>query len=117
MNSLFASHQKTLVIAALLAVLTAVCAYLEPRFISVDGIGLILKYAGLYGLIALGVSFVIITGGIDLSIGSWIGLSAVLFPEPRAAPEVGNVKNQILNRILWIFECGRDGQSFTMLEE
>jgi ribose transport system permease protein len=80
MNSLFASHQKTLVIAALLAVLTAVCAYLEPRFISVDGIGLILKYAGLYGLIALGVSFVIITGGIDLSIGSWIGLSAVLFP-------------------------------------
>jgi len=80
MNSLFASHQKTLVIAALLAVLTAVCACLEPRFISVDGIGLILKYAGLYGLIALGVSFVIITGGIDLSIGSWIGLSAVLFP-------------------------------------
>ena len=80
MKSLLAAHQKTLVIAALLAVLTAVCAALEPRFIGTDGIGLILKYAGLYGIIAIGVSFVIITGGIDLSIGSWIGLSAVLFP-------------------------------------
>jgi ribose transport system permease protein len=80
MKTSLARHQKTLIIAALLVLLTIICTSLEPRFISRDGIGLILKYAGLYGIIALGVSFVIITGGIDLSIGSWIGLSAVLFP-------------------------------------
>jgi ribose transport system permease protein len=80
MKSILARHQKTLIIAALLVLLTVICTALEPRFISRDGVGLILKYAGLYGIIALGVSFVIITGGIDLSIGSWIGLSAVLFP-------------------------------------
>lgn len=76
----FADHQKTLIIAAFLVLLSLVCWMLEPKFMSPDSIGLVLKYAGLYGIIALGVSFVIITGGIDLSIGSWIGFSAVLLP-------------------------------------
>src|SRR5262245_61251936 len=34
---------------------------------------------GRYGVIALGAALVIITGGIDLSIGSVVGFSAVLF--------------------------------------
>jgi ribose transport system permease protein len=34
---------------------------------------------GLYGIIAVGVAFVIVTGGIDLSIGSVIGFTGVLF--------------------------------------
>ena len=76
----FASHQKTLVIAGFLAVLSLVCWWLEPAFLRPESIYLVLKYAGLFGIIALGVSFVIITGGIDLSIGSWIGFSAVLLP-------------------------------------
>lgn len=80
MKALFSGHQKTLVIIALLALLTAVCGALEPRFLSPDSVGMVLRYAGLYGVIAIGVSFVIITGGIDLSIGSWIGFCAVLFP-------------------------------------
>lgn len=78
--SRFASHQKTLVIALLLAVLTAVCWWMQPQFLGEMNIGLVLKYAGLFGIITLGVSFVIATGGIDLSIGSWIGCTAVLTP-------------------------------------
>lgn len=78
--SRFASHQKTLLIAGFLILLSLVCWLMEPKFLGTDSIGLVLKYAGLYGIIALGVSFVIITGGIDLSIGSWIGFSAVLLP-------------------------------------
>lgn len=74
----FASHQKTLVIAALLTVLTAVCWGMQPQFLGEVNVGYIMKYAGLYGIITLGVSFVIATGGIDLSIGSWVGFSAVL---------------------------------------
>lgn len=76
----FASHQKTLVIAGFLVLLTLVCWLLKPAFLKAGSIDLVLKYAGLYGIIALGVSFVIITGGIDLSIGSWIGFSAVMLP-------------------------------------
>src|SRR5690349_15450917 len=37
------------------------------------------KIQGRYGLITIGAALVIITGGIDLSIGSVVGLSAVLF--------------------------------------
>jgi ribose transport system permease protein len=39
----------------------------------------ILNLAGFFGVLTLGVGVVIITGGIDLSIGSVVGLSAVLF--------------------------------------
>ncbi len=80
MKQLLHNHSKTLLILALLGVLTLVCGALEPRFLSPDSLGMVLKYAGLFGVIALGVSFVILTGGIDLSIGSWVGLSAVLYP-------------------------------------
>lgn len=76
----FASHQKTLVISALLLVLTAVCWQMHPQFLGTVNIGYVLKYAGLYGIITLGVAFVIATGGIDLSIGSWIAFTAVLAP-------------------------------------
>jgi ribose transport system permease protein len=37
------------------------------------------NYQGRYGLLTLGVALVIITGGIDLSIGSVVGFSAIMF--------------------------------------
>lgn len=37
------------------------------------------RYFGFYGVLTLGVGMLIITGGIDLSIGSLVGLSAVCF--------------------------------------
>ena len=40
----------------------------------------LVERSSLYGIIGIGVAFVIITGGIDLSIGSLIGLVAVVFP-------------------------------------
>ncbi len=40
----------------------------------------ILRWTGLYGIMAIGVAFVIITGGIDLSVGSIVGLSGTLLP-------------------------------------
>lgn len=79
MKSLLSPHPKTLIILALVVLLTIVAGLMEPQFLSRDSIGAVLKYAGLYGVIAIGVSFVIATGGIDLSIGSWVGLTAVLF--------------------------------------
>jgi len=38
------------------------------------------RWTGLYGILAIGACFVIITGGIDLSIGSLVGLTGSLFP-------------------------------------
>ena len=45
----------------------------------------LIEYALLFSLIAIGVSFVIITGGIDLSIGSTIGLVGSTLAYPSLA--------------------------------
>ena len=44
----------------------------------------IIRWTALFGILSLGVSFVIITGGIDLSIGSLVGLVGCLLPTPIA---------------------------------
>src|SRR5919109_4594815 len=48
------------------------------RFASVDNLLNILEASSFLGLVAVGMTFVIIGGGIDLSVGSLLALSAVL---------------------------------------
>lgn len=50
----------------------------EGTFVSPRNIQNIMRWSGLFGIIGIGVAFVIITGGIDLSIGSMIGLIGCL---------------------------------------
>lgn len=47
-------------------------------FFSVYNISEALRYNAMFGLIALGMTFVIMTGGIDLSVGSMVALASVL---------------------------------------
>lgn len=37
--------------------------------------------------------------------------------EPRAPPEVSQIKEEVTDRISWVFDCGGYGESFAMLEE
>ncbi|MEM7698988.1 MAG: ABC transporter permease [Verrucomicrobiota bacterium] len=52
----------------------------ESRFLTAYNQQNLLRRIGLYGILAIGVAFVIITGGIDLSIGSVVCLIGVSFP-------------------------------------
>nr|WP_246836376.1 ABC transporter permease [Nesterenkonia sp. NBAIMH1] len=47
------------------------------RFVSVDNLMVILRQAAVIGVISIGVTFVITSGGIDLSVGSVMGLATV----------------------------------------
>jgi ribose transport system permease protein len=47
------------------------------RFASIDNLLTILRLASIFGVISIGMTFVITGGGIDLSVGSVIGLSSV----------------------------------------
>ena len=47
---------------------------IDRNFLNPYNIKNILRWTGLFGLLSLGVSFVIMTGGIDLSVGSIVGL-------------------------------------------
>lgn len=52
----------------------------EPKFVTAYNLQNIIRWTSLFGIISIGVAFVIITGGIDLSIGSLIGLVGCLLP-------------------------------------
>lgn len=79
--------RKTLGIFSLLVAIFFLTGLLESNFFSqksyfFDGGNIynMAKWTGLFGILAIGVCFVIVTGGIDLSIGSLIGLTGALFP-------------------------------------
>jgi ribose transport system permease protein len=70
--------KKLLGIFGLLAVVFVVTALANPQFVSAYNLQNLIRWTSLFGIISIGVAFVIITGGIDLSIGSVIGLVGAL---------------------------------------
>ena len=72
--------KKTFGILGILLVVFIATAIGNPNFLTAYNMFNLLERASLYGIIGIGVAFVIITGGIDLSIGSLIGLVATLLP-------------------------------------
>jgi len=70
--------KKELGIFILLVVLCAVTTALNPRFIGAANLQNMARLIGMYGIFSLGIGLVIITGGIDLSVGSVLALLGVL---------------------------------------
>ncbi|MCB8879485.1 ABC transporter permease [Acidisoma cellulosilytica] len=72
-------NKKDLGLLTLIIVVGVIVAILNPRFLLPINISNTANLVGLFGLSAIGQSFVIITGGIELSVGSVIALVGVLF--------------------------------------
>ena len=53
-------------------------SFTAPNFLHPNTLILIARHVVLYGVLAIGMTLVIITGGIDLSVGSVVGLSAMI---------------------------------------
>lgn len=60
-----------------LVLLIVLFATQNPRFISVRNISNILTEVSIYGIIAVGMTCVILTGGVDLAVGSLLAFSAM----------------------------------------
>jgi ribose transport system permease protein len=71
--------KKDLGLLVLIIVVGAVVALINPRFLSTINIANTANLVGLFGIFAIGQGFVIITGGIELSVGSMIALLGVIF--------------------------------------
>ena len=71
--------KKDLGLFLLIVVIGAVVAFLNPRFLSPVNLANTANLVGLFGLFSIGEGIVIITGGIDLSIGSEFALFGVVF--------------------------------------
>jgi ribose transport system permease protein len=71
--------KKDLGLLILILVVGTVTAILNPRFLSPINIGNTANLIGLFGLFSIGEGFVIITGGIELSVGSVFAILGVIF--------------------------------------
>jgi ribose transport system permease protein len=72
-------NRKDLGLLVLIIVVGAVVAFLNPRFLSPINLSNTANLIGLFGIFALAQAFVIISGGIELSVGSIIALLGVVF--------------------------------------
>ncbi len=70
--------KKELGIFILLVVLCIVVAIINPQFLSPTNLQNTARQIGMYGIFSIGLGIVIITGGIDLSVGSVMALLGVL---------------------------------------
>lgn len=69
---------KTYPFVVVLVLMAVVFGMLSPTFLDPGNLSNILKQASLLGFVALGMCFVLIGGGLDLSVGSVVALSSVL---------------------------------------
>ena len=72
-------NKKDLGLFILIVTVGAIVAFLHPRFLLPVNISNTANLIDLFGLSAFGQAFVIITGGIELSVGSVISLIGVVF--------------------------------------
>ncbi len=71
-------HIHIVVPVSLLLVLTVVMAIAAPRFLMIDNLISVARSSAIYIILAIGMTFVITSRGIDLSIGSILGLTSVV---------------------------------------
>jgi ribose/xylose/arabinose/galactoside ABC-type transport system permease subunit len=62
----------------ILAVLFVFLAFASPTFLTVRNLSNLGRQTSINGIVALGMTFVIISGGIDLSVGAVVGLSGMV---------------------------------------
>lgn len=61
-----------------LVVLVIFFSFASPTFLTSKSLLLVAKHVALYGILGIGMTYVIITGGIDLSVGAVVGLSGMI---------------------------------------
>lgn len=65
-------------LAIALAVLMAGLAAARPNFLTLQNLVNVLRQISINGILAVGVTFVLLTGGVDLSLGSLVALTGVI---------------------------------------
>ncbi len=76
-------------IAVAFVLICVLLSILHPAFLTLSNLRVILTQVSINALLAFGVTFVIITGGIDLSLGSVLavaGIAAAIFAHPDSYP-------------------------------
>jgi ribose/xylose/arabinose/galactoside ABC-type transport system permease subunit len=75
---LLVSKARELTIVGVLAIIAISLGFLSPAFFRMNNLILIIKQISIMGILATGMTFVIITGGIDLSVSAIMALAGVI---------------------------------------
>jgi ribose/xylose/arabinose/galactoside ABC-type transport system permease subunit len=59
--------------------IVALLAFIAPNFFTLDNLVSVVRQSSIVGIIALGMTFVMITAGIDLSVGSVVAVAGLVF--------------------------------------
>ena len=65
-------------LAAVVLLIAIIMSFLSPTFLTANNITNILRQISINGVLAVGMTFVILTGGIDLSVGSLVAVTSVI---------------------------------------
>src|SRR5262249_16056772 len=71
---------RLLKLRALIALIgvTLVFSLLSPEFLTAGNLSILVKHVAINAILAIGMTFVILSGGIDLSVGSIVGLCGMI---------------------------------------
>src|SRR4026209_1098364 len=61
-----------------LAIVTLVFSWLSPEFLTSGNLSILVKHVAMNAILAIGMTFVILSGGIDLSVGAIAGLCGMV---------------------------------------
>jgi len=61
-----------------LVALMIIFSILSPDFLTANNFSILSKHIAVFAILAVGMTYVVISGGIDLSVGSIIGLSGIV---------------------------------------
>ena len=78
LGSLLRGWQRVGILAAFVLLVIA-ASLLSPRFLTLPNLLNVLRQVSIVGILAIVMTFVILTRGIDLSVGSMLGIAVVLF--------------------------------------
>lgn len=94
--------KKDISLLILILVIGTITGFLNPRFVSAINLSNTANLIGLFGLYAIGSGFVIIVGGIDLSVGAMFALLGVIFIDLLSNYEM----NWVLALVLMVLAGG-----------
>jgi putative xylitol transport system permease protein len=77
-GSILQRYGTEVTLASILMVLCIFLTFATPVFLTSGNLSNLVKQSAINGIIALGMTVVIITGGIDLSVGSVVGLAGMI---------------------------------------
>lgn len=92
MKTKLKKHQTLIVSYLIVLLLFSGISIYKPGFASIDHIRVLCSEAAIIGIIAIGQTFVIITGGIDLSVAWMVGIAAIM---------ITNVTHSLDENLIW----------------